>query len=100
VYREIQHSNALGRLVNQAWLELPEWQEYNIKNGETRPVVGNLDADPALEIVVARGPGGGGWIHLFDDPENGFQQYQSLRLWPDKYATGNGSSWLAIMENR
>ncbi len=97
---EIQKLDDLGELVNQAWLAVPEWLEYNQANGETRPAVGNLDDDPAAEIAIALGPGGGGWVHLFDDRETGYRQYQSLRLWPDKYDAGNGASWLAIMENR
>jgi hypothetical protein len=97
---EIQQLDNLGRLVNQAWLEVPEWLEYNQKNGETRPAVGNLDDDPALEIAVALGPGGGGWVHLFDDPESGYRQFLSLELWPEKYNAGNGASWITIMENR
>ena len=93
---EIQNFNDEGKLTNQAWLEIPWWQEYNELSGETRPAVGNLDDDDADELVIALGQGGGGWIHLFDDKESGYNHYISLQLWPEEYNLNNGASWVTI----
>ena len=94
---EIQNYND-GTPTNQAWLETPWWQEYNETSGETRPAVGNLDGDEADELVIALGPGGGGWIHLFDDQESSYNHYISLQLWPEEYNLNNGASWVTIQE--
>ncbi len=93
---EIQNFNDEGKLTNQAWLEIPWWQEYNELSGETRPAVGNLDDDDADELVIALGQGGGGWVHLFDDKESGYNHYISLQLWPEEYNLNNGASWVTI----
>ena len=95
---EVQGINENGQLTNQAWLATPWWQDYNQLNGETRPALGNLDADPADEIVVALGKGGAGWLHLFDDRESGFSRFLSLQLWPEAYNQANGASWVTILE--
>ncbi|MCK5681782.1 FG-GAP repeat protein [bacterium] len=95
---EIQGFNEEGNLTNQAWLETPWWQAYNDISGETRPAVGNLDNDSADELVIALGKGGGGWLHLFDDKESGYNHYISLQLWPEEYNMNNGASWIVIQE--
>ena len=93
---EIQGFNDEGKLANQSWLEIPWWQEYNELSGETRPALGNLDGDDADELVIALGQGGGGWIHLFDDRDSGYNHYISLQLWPEEYNLNNGASWVTI----
>ena len=95
---EIQDFNDDGELTNQAWLEIPWWQEYNEISGETRPAIGNLDGDDSDELVIALGQGGGGWVHLFDDQESGYNHYISLQLWPEDYNLNNGASWVTIQE--
>ncbi len=95
---EIQSFNDEGQLTNQAWLATPWWQAYNLISGETRPAVGNLDNDKADELVIALGQGGGGWIHLFDDKQSGYNHYLSLQLWPEEYDQNNGASWVAIQK--
>lgn len=95
---EIQGFNDEGNLTNQAWLATPWWQSYNLVSGETRPAVGNLDNDNADELVIALGEGGGGWLHLFDDKESGFNHYLSLQLWPEDYDLNNGASWVTIQK--
>jgi hypothetical protein len=95
---EIQGLDDTGKLINQTWIETPWWQTYNDISGETRPAVGNLDADKADELAIALGKGGRGWIHLFDDKQNGYKHYLSLQLWPKEYNLNNGSSWIAIQE--
>ncbi len=94
---EIQSYNG-GNITNQAWLETPWWQEYNEISGETRPAVGNLDDDDSDELVISLGQGGGGWIHLFDDANMGYNHYISLQLWPEAYNLNNGASWVTIQE--
>lgn len=94
---EIQNYND-GKIINQAWLETPWWQEYNAVSGETRPAVGNLDNDESDELVISLGKGGGGWIHLFDDANSGYNHYISLQLWPEEYNLNNGASWITIQE--
>ncbi len=95
---EIQAFNDDGNLTNQAWLATPWWQAYNLISGETRPAVGNLDNDKADELVIALGQGGGGWIHLFDDKQSGYNHYISLQLWPEEYDLNNGASWITIQK--
>ncbi|RLB74276.1 MAG: hypothetical protein DRH03_01590 [Deltaproteobacteria bacterium] len=95
---EIQGFNDEGNLSNQAWLATPWWQAYNLISGETRPAVGNLDDDKADELAIALGQGGGGWIHLFDDKQSGYNHYISLQLWPEDYDLNNGASWIAIQK--
>ncbi len=96
---EIQNFNDDGKLTNQTWLEIPWWQEYNEISGETRPAIGNLDGDDSDELVIALGQGGGGWIHLIDDQESGYNHFISLQLWPEEYNLNNGASWVTIQED-
>ncbi len=95
---EVQAFNDEGNIINQAWLATPWWQAYNQISGETRPAVGNLDSDNADELAIALGQGGGGWVHLFDDKESGYNHYISLQLWPEEYNLNNGASWITIQK--
>jgi hypothetical protein len=54
-----------------AWLRIG-WDVYNGANGETFPACGDLDGDGRDEIVVGLGPGGGGWLQVFDDATTSF----------------------------
>ena len=56
----------------RSWIRVP-WPDYSERVGETFPAAGNLDDDPAEEIVVALGRTGGGWFAIFDDEIAGHQ---------------------------
>jgi hypothetical protein len=54
------------------WQQVP-WPTYNAHSGEVHPAVGNIDGDPAAEIVLgfAEYPGQGGWFQILDDTASG-----------------------------
>jgi hypothetical protein len=66
-YAEIIDDASTG-FVNKSWIRL-SWDPYNAANGETHPVVANLDGDAAGEIVVGHAAfaNEGGWVEIFDD---------------------------------
>ena len=68
------------------------WPAYNAVNGETLPAIGNLDADPAEEVVVGLGRGGGGFFFVFDDALTRYAPLGWGRVpWP-AYAGGDDGS--------
>jgi hypothetical protein len=72
------------------------WSEYNVANGETRPVIGDIDADGRGELIVGLGNGGGGYIGLFDDSMSQYTKLGNLRLGSTDYQTENGAFWPAV----
>ncbi len=53
-----------------AWGEV-SWGDYNQLNGETRPVVGDLDGDGSNEIVIGLGPGANGSFEVQEVDQDG-----------------------------
>jgi hypothetical protein len=47
-----------------AWGQV-DWADYNTKNGETRPAVGDVDGDGKAEIFIGLGTEGGGSLQIF-----------------------------------
>jgi hypothetical protein len=67
------------------------------------PAVGNVDADPAAEMVLGLSGGGEGWVQIFDDALRYFRVMPGtpsaggwLQVgWPE-YETANGETWPAV----
>jgi hypothetical protein len=54
------------------WLRLG-WAAYEQLDGRIRPALGDLDGDPAAELVLGLGSVAGAWLRVLDDGANGFQ---------------------------
>jgi uncharacterized repeat protein (TIGR02543 family) len=72
------------------------WPDYNAANGETRPVIGNIDSDRAGEIMIGLGTGGDGYVDLFDDALTQFNSLNPLQLGSADYQRNTGSIWPAF----
>lgn len=77
------------------------WSWYKMSNGETRPAVGDIDADGRDEIVLGLGrktylspwTGGMGRCYMFDDATSGLGYLGSCEAaWPP-YRNNNGETW-------
>jgi CSLREA domain-containing protein len=88
---------AVARFAHRRWLRVP-WAAYNATNGEVRPAVGNLDADPQDEVVIGLGNGGGGYIAIFDDAAHNYALVRWIRIeWPAYVSNAAGGSvWPAV----
>ena len=80
---------------NKAWIQVP-WGAYNQANGETRPVMCDLDGDGLDEIVVGLGsyPGSdrGCWLEIRDDMMTGYAHLDWIRSGWAAYCSSNGET--------
>jgi hypothetical protein len=83
------------------WLQVA-WDIYTSQNGETRPAVGNIDGDPAQEIVVALGefPGYGGWFLVFDDATTNYWGRGWYNVGYAEFTANGGGLYPAIASRR
>lgn len=86
--------------IHSAWLEIPWQDELASYHGATHPAVGNLDSDPAAEIAVALGNGGGGWIHLFNQEKHALGEQLWAGLRKSGFHDQAGGGWVAIQEQQ
>lgn len=77
-----------------------DWDDYNLFNGETRPVLGDIDHDSRDEIVVGLGEGGRGYVDIFDDQINGLVKMADLQIGTLAFQDSDGSSWPAYKVDR
>ena len=70
--------NPGGGFTHKAWVQV-NWPAYAAGNGSTWPAVGNLDRDAADEFVVGLGPGGAGWVEIFDDMAEGLKRLKWIK---------------------
>jgi CHRD domain-containing protein/VCBS repeat protein len=90
IFDDAAHNYALLR-----WIQV-QWAAYNSTYGAVYPAVGNLDNDPQAEIVAGLGPGGGGWVEIFDDAAAGYAHQMFVQLaWPS-YNAAYGETHPAI----
>jgi hypothetical protein len=75
------HDYALLALIDTGW------EYYDANFGTIFPAVGNIDADPAAEIVMGTGPGGTGWFKVIDDASTGFASLGWFQVSWAGYAT-------------
>ena len=68
------------------------WSGYNDSNGETRPACGDIDGDGKDEIIVGLGPGGAGWVELFDVLPTGLSRKNWVRVNWKAYNTPSGET--------
>ncbi|MEK7866158.1 MAG: proprotein convertase P-domain-containing protein [Planctomycetota bacterium] len=68
---------------------------YNAANGETRPALGNVDADGATELLVGFGTYGsdGGRFVQLDDRATGWGSGVAGRVHWSGYNSANGETW-------
>ena len=90
VLDDAAHGHALVR-----WLRVP-WDRYNTENGDVFPAVGNLDADPAAEIVAGLGNGSNGWYAIFDDASANYAFTAWRQLDWMMYDAANGTTHPAV----
>lgn len=77
-----------------------DWDDYNLDNGETRPVLGDIDNDARDEIIVGLGEGGRGFVDIFDDHLNGLVKISDLQIGTLAYQDRDGSTWPAYKVDR
>jgi len=78
------------------WTRVP-WTNYDSRDGETRPALGDTDGDRRDELIVGLGPGGMGYYCLFR-PDGTFDRFQ--RVSNVQRVTPDGSTWPAIARGR
>ena len=83
----------LASFASLGWRRIP-WVAYNNSVGETRPSVGNLDADAAEEFVVGLGPytTAGGWMPVYGDAASGYAIVAWRRVPLSSYNSANGET--------
>jgi hypothetical protein len=66
--------DAQAGMRHKEWLQV-SWPGYTLWNGESHPAVGDVDGDPALEIVLGLGvyPGRAGYFEVRDDDFTGYE---------------------------
>ena len=79
----------------RGWVQMA-WAAYQSTDGSTRPVIGNLDADPAPELAFGfNSPAAAGWSQVRDDLAHGLAHTHWLQH-PDP---GDGSTYAAICDS-
>ncbi len=72
------------------------WPDYNSRNGETRPAVGDIDGDGKAEILIGLGRGGEGSMQIFRLAASSLVAVGWTHInWPE-YAKENGETWPAV----
>lgn len=90
-------ADAAGGFAIDRALTFP-WSVYNAAQGEVRVACGDVNGDPAAEVLCAQGtwPQAGGWSYLWDDGGTGFAGLRWVRYdWP-AYDASNGGLYPAI----
>lgn len=77
-----------------------DWADYNAVNGETRPVLGDIDNDRRSEMLVGLGNGGAGYVDLLDDANTQFIKIDSMQLGTPAYQAASGALWPAVKRER
>lgn len=80
----------------QQWLFM-NWAAYNAANGETRPVMCDLDGDGLDEVVIGLGayPANGGWLQVRDDITKGYAHLRWINIDWATYSAVNGETFPA-----
>lgn len=85
------YEDAAGGFAFRQWVRI-DWSTYNTANGDVRPACGNLDGDPAEEIVlgIGRYPAGGGYARVVDDAGASYAKRGWARVAWATYCSANG----------
>jgi hypothetical protein len=78
------------------------WAAYNAHSGETHPAAGNVDGDPAAEIVLglAQFPANGGWFEVRDDAAAGYSSLGWRNIDWTAFKANGGALFPAIAARR
>ncbi len=88
-----------GGYHHRRWGQVP-WPAYAAAVGATHPAVGNVDGDPAAEILIglAAYSGDGGWFAVFDDLNAGASHVAWRNLDWVQFRAAGGATYPAIGE--
>ena len=91
--------DATTQLAHQRW-DRTNWIAYTVANGELHPAIGNVDADPALEIVFGLGQyaGNGGWFQVRDDASTDYAHVRWQNVGWAAFAQSGGALFPAILK--
>lgn len=87
-----------GRLLTEQGVRFADvsWTEYASRVGETRPAIGDLNGDGTAEIVIGFGPGGNGYLEIFDYQDSAMMSLGLVGVGFDEYNRFNGETRPAI----
>ena len=69
------------------------WKNYNTANGETRPVLCDVDGDGQNELVIGLGKGGLGYLKVLDDVASGSASLGWPQIPWSTYNSSNGETY-------
>jgi hypothetical protein len=89
--------DAVANYAPVTWRRV-SWSAYNLGPGETHPAVGNVDGDPAAEIVIGLAPfaGQGGWFEILNNQASGFASLGWRNLGWLAFRAAGGATYPAI----
>ncbi len=78
------------------------WPAYNAHNGETHPAIGNIDGDPAAEIVLGLSEfsGNGGWFEIRRGAAGNYAHMAWRNIGWSAFTTSGGALFPAIATRR
>jgi hypothetical protein len=89
--------DARAGLSHKAWLQV-SWPFYNYVSGKTHPAVGDIDGDPAAEIILGLGgyPGQGGYFELRDDSAHSHAHLDWCNVGVSQVYSSSGATFPAV----
>lgn len=73
-----------------------EWPDYQMDNGETRPVVKPAQAEMPAQVLIGLGDSGGGRVEVFETHAGQIELVDGFELWSSQYRAEAGATLPAI----